>query len=73
MVQITTVKITVDDFFGIGAEEAIFFTELLIIDLFKILKVVFKVPLVCQSKIITRCSALPDVELLEVLAWGYEV
>jgi hypothetical protein len=41
MVQITTVKITVDNLLGVGAEESIFFAKLLIVDLFKGLEVVF--------------------------------
>jgi len=41
MVQITTIKVAVDNLFGIGAEKAILPAEALIVDLFKGLKVVF--------------------------------
>jgi hypothetical protein len=41
MVQITAVKIAVYNLSGIGAEESIFFAKLIIVDLFKGLKVVF--------------------------------
>jgi hypothetical protein len=36
MVQITAVKIAVDNLFGVGTEETILLAEMLIIDLFKI-------------------------------------
>ena len=41
VVQITAVKVAVDNLFGIGAEEAIQPAETLIVDLFKGLEVVF--------------------------------
>jgi len=41
VVQITTIKISVDNLFGIRAEKAVLPAEALIVDLFKGLKVVF--------------------------------
>jgi hypothetical protein len=41
MVQVTAVKVSVDNLFGVGAEKAVLPAERLIINLFKGLKVIF--------------------------------